>query len=68
MAGLRMDVLLLFQAGCLALLLEGILLFMAPKYMRAGATKLAQLDDVSLRSIGLVTMLLGLGLMVLLNA
>lgn len=63
-----MDWKVLFQAVCIAFLLEGIFLFMAPKYMRVSAAKLSQLDDFTLRIIGLVTMLLGVGLMVLVNA
>jgi uncharacterized protein YjeT (DUF2065 family) len=58
----------LFQAVCIALLLEGIPLFMAPRHMRASAAVLSRLDDFTLRIIGLVVMLLGVGLMVLFNA
>lgn len=58
----------LWLALCLVLLLEGIPLFMAPKRMRASAAMLLRLDDFTLRVIGLVAMLLGVGLMVVINA
>jgi uncharacterized protein YjeT (DUF2065 family) len=68
MIGVVMNWSLLFEAVCIALLLEGIPLFMVPKKMRASATILSQLDDFTLRIIGLVVMLLGVGLMVMVNA
>lgn len=58
----------LYLAACIALLFEGIPLFLAPKHMRASAANIQRLDDFSLRIVGLTTMLLGLGLLVLFNA
>lgn len=52
-----------WKASCLVLLLEGISLFMLPGQMRAGARLLAGMSDRTLRVAGLVTMLLGLGLL-----
>lgn len=59
---------LVILALCFAFLLEGILLFIAPAHFRASAAKLLQLDDNTLRIIGLVVMLSGLGLMVVVSA
>lgn len=63
-----MDWKLILLAGCLMLLCEGIPLFIAPKKVRASAATLLQLDDLTLRLIGLVAMLVGVGLMVVINA
>lgn len=52
-----------WKASCLVLLLEGIPLFMLPGQMKAGARLLAGMSDRTLRVAGLVTMLLGVGLL-----
>lgn len=54
-----MDWTLLLKALCLVLVIEGIPLFLAPHRMRAAAAMLLQLNDRSLRIIGLTSMLLG---------
>lgn len=59
-----MDWKVLYLATCLALLFEGVPLFIAPKQMRRSALAMAQMNETTLRIVGLVIMLLGLGLMV----
>lgn len=54
-----MDWTLLLKALCLVLVIEGIPLFLAPQRMRAAAAMLLQMNDRSLRIIGLCSMLLG---------
>ena len=54
-----MDWTLLLKALCLVLVVEGIPLFLAPQRMRAAAAMLLQMNDRSLRIIGLCSMLLG---------
>lgn len=61
-----MDWTLLLQALCLVLVVEGIPLFLAPQRMRAAAALLLQMNDRTLRIIGLVSMLLGAGLIFIL--
>lgn len=58
-----MDWTLLLKAFCLVLVLEGIPLFLAPRRMRAAAALILQMNDRSLRTLGLVSMLIGAGLM-----
>lgn len=62
------DVTVLLQALCLVLVIEGIPLFLAPDKMRRAARELAALDSRILRIIGLVTMLLGTGLLLLVRS
>ncbi|MCV6604490.1 MAG: DUF2065 domain-containing protein [Porticoccaceae bacterium] len=57
----------LLQAICLMLVLEGILPFLAPDRWRNMAKMLAQVDDRTMRIMGLVSMLIGAGLLFLLR-
>ena len=52
------------RAVGLMLVLEGIIPFISPSRWRNMAQTLAVVDDKSMRLIGLVSMLLGLGLLV----
>jgi hypothetical protein len=58
----------LLSAFCLMLVIEGIMPFLYPRRWRQLVATLAQVDDKSLRIIGLVTMLVGVGLLYLLRA
>ena len=58
---------MLLKALCLVLVIEGIPLFLAPDHMRRAARRAADLDSRVLRIIGLVTLLLGAGLLLLLR-
>ncbi|MDM3871567.1 DUF2065 domain-containing protein [Porticoccus sp. W117] len=57
----------LLQAICLMLVLEGIIPFLAPDRWRNMAKMLAQVDDRSMRIMGLVSMLIGAGLLFLIR-
>ncbi len=57
----------LARAFCLMLVLEGIMPFLAPSRWRNMAALLAQIDDRSMRRMGLVSMLLGAGALYLIN-
>ncbi|HXH01902.1 MAG TPA: DUF2065 domain-containing protein [Candidatus Competibacteraceae bacterium] len=57
----------LLAAVGLMLVLEGILPFVNPAAVRQALLQLVQLDDRSLRTIGLVSMLFGLLLLYLLR-
>lgn len=57
----------LARAFCLMLVLEGIMPFLAPSRWRNMAVLLAQIDDRSMRRMGLVSMLLGAGALYLIN-
>lgn len=57
-----------WKALCLVLLLEGMGLFMLPGQMKAGARLLADMDERVLRVVGLATMLLGVGLLIVVGA
>lgn len=50
-------------AGCLVLVIEGILPFLAPKQWRNAISKVIELDDRSLRYMGLTCMLIGTALL-----
>lgn len=54
-------------AFCLVLVLEGILPFISPRSWRNAIYTAVQLDDRSLRMMGLVSMLVGVGLLYLVN-
>ena len=58
----------LLSAFCLMLVIEGILPFLYPRRWRQLVATLANVDDKSLRIIGLVTMLIGLGLLYVLRS
>ncbi|MGK0498626.1 MAG: hypothetical protein ACJAYG_000257 [Oceanicoccus sp.] len=57
----------LLIALCLVLVLEGIMPFVNPKSWRQTIVTIAQLDDRALRIMGLVSMLIGVGLLYLVN-
>ena len=46
-------------AICLVLVIEGMLPFAAPGLWRKSVAQLAQLDDKSLRIVGLISMVVG---------
>ena len=46
-------------AGCLVLVIEGILPFLVPEQWRAAMRQVIELDDRSLRIMGLSSMLIG---------
>lgn len=52
-------------AGALALLLiiEGMLPFLSPGWLRKSLAQIAQMDDRMLRTIGFISMLMGLALL-----
>lgn len=52
-------------AVALILVLEGLLPFLGPEALRRTLVQVIQLDDRALRTIGLVSMLAGLGLLAL---
>lgn len=51
----------LAQAFCLMLVIEGIVPFLAPGRWRNMARLLAQIDDRTMRIMGLVSMVIGAG-------
>lgn len=55
----------LLAAIALVLVLEGILPFLNPQGLRKTLLTMTQMDDRSLRWIGLISMLAGLGLLYL---
>jgi len=57
----------LAKAFCLMLVLEGVMPFIAPARWRNVAHMLAQVDDRTMRIIGLVSMLIGAGALFLLK-
>ncbi len=58
----------LFAVGlALVFVIEGVLPFVAPQRWREMVRQVAQLDDRSLRIFGLCSMLVGLGLLYLVN-
>jgi uncharacterized protein YjeT (DUF2065 family) len=57
----------LARALCLMLVLEGIMPFLAPSRWRDMAAVLAQIDNRSMRIMGLMSMLLGAGALYLIN-
>ena len=54
-------------AVCLMLVIEGVIPFLYPKRWRDMVTMLAQVDDKSVRVMGLVSMLIGTALLYLVN-
>ena len=50
-------------AICLMLILEGMLPFLAPARWRNLVIKLSKVDDATIRITGLVSMLIGVGLL-----
>lgn len=57
----------LARAFCLLLVLEGVLPFLAPARWRNVASMLAQIDERTMRILGLVSMAVGAGLLLLLK-
>ncbi len=57
----------LLSAFCLMLIIEGILPFLYPHRWRQMVATLANVDDKNLRFMGLVSILIGLGLLYLLR-
>ena len=57
----------LLVAFSLVLVIEGILPFLTPRRWRHMVLSVAQMDDHSLRMAGLISMLLGLGLLYLVH-
>lgn len=55
----------LLAAIALVLVLEGILPFLNPQGLRKTLLTMSQLEDRSLRSIGLISMAIGVGLLYL---
>jgi len=53
----------LFAAIALVMIIEGMLPFLSPRSLRRAYMMIAQMDDKSIRSVGLVSM--GLGLVLL---
>ena len=54
-------------ALCLVLVVEGILPFLYPKRWREMVMMLSEIDDRTMRIAGLTSMLLGTGLLYLIN-
>ena len=54
-------------ALCLVLVIEGIVPFLYPRRWREMAMMLAEIDDRTMRIAGLTSMLLGTGLLYLIN-
>ena len=54
-------------ALCLVLVIEGIVPFLYPRRWREMVMVLAEVDDRTMRIAGLVSMLLGTGLLYLIN-
>jgi len=54
-------------ALCLVLLIEGIIPFLYPRRWREMVMMLAEVDDRTMRVVGLFSMLLGTGLLYLIN-
>ena len=57
----------LLIALCLVLIIEGILPFLSPRSWRQMASQVAQLDDRSMRLMGLSSMLIGVVLLYWIN-
>ena len=57
----------LAQAACLVLVIEGIMPFLSPSRWRRMANILAQVDDRTMRILGLISMLIGAGLLFLIR-
>ncbi len=54
-------------ALCLVLVIEGIIPFLYPRRWREMVMMLAEVDDRTMRVLGLISMLLGTGLLYLIN-
>ncbi|MDA0272095.1 MAG: DUF2065 domain-containing protein [Proteobacteria bacterium] len=54
-------------ALCLVLVIEGIVPFLYPRRWREMVMMLSEIDDRTMRGVGLASMLLGTGLLYLIN-
>jgi hypothetical protein len=54
-------------AVALVFIIEGVLPFLSPGSWRRAMASVAQLDDAMIRRFGLISMVLGLGLLYLVN-
>ena len=54
-------------ALCLLLVIEGIIPFLYPRRWKEMVALLAQVDDRTMRAVGLLSMLMGTGLLYLIN-
>ena len=54
-------------ALCLVLVIEGIMPFLFPHRWQEMAVKAAEIDEKAMRAMGLVSMLVGTGLLYLIN-
>ena len=54
-------------ALCLLLVIEGIIPFLYPRRWKEMVSLLAQVDDRTMRAVGLLSMLMGTGLLYLIN-
>ena len=54
-------------ALCLVLVIEGIVPFLYPRRWREMVMMLSEVDDRTMRTVGLMSMLLGTGLLYLIN-
>lgn len=54
-------------ALCLVLVIEGIIPFLYPRRWKEMVAMLAQVDDRVMRAVGLLSMLMGTGLLYLIN-
>lgn len=54
-------------ALCLVLVIEGIIPFLYPRRWREMVMMLGEVDDRTMRVVGLISMLLGTGLLYLIN-
>lgn len=63
---MQLDWMLLGKALCLVAVIEGLVLAVAPQRMRKVAVMALQLDDRALRTLGLISMLIGAAFLLLL--
>lgn len=63
----QMDWILVLKALCLVLVIEGLALCLSPRHLREAALQLARLNDRVLRTLGLMAMVCGAGLLILLK-
>jgi uncharacterized protein YjeT (DUF2065 family) len=54
-------------ALCLVVIIEGILPFLSPRYWRTMMINVARMNDRALRIMGLVSMLVGVGVLSVVN-
>ncbi len=54
-------------ALCLVMVIEGIMPFLFPKHWKESMLKIAEIDDKAMRAFSLAMMLIGTGLLYLIN-